>query len=275
MANEKTRPDPSDGLKAMIVGKWAQEKHERLSAYIGASRRARAKFGYSSYIDLFCGPGRVVERHTDTFRDGGALLAWKSSVIGKAPFSRVFVSDLDAESVQSCKARLEALSAPVTTAVGPASTTVDAIISKLPSGLHLAFLDPFNAEHLDFSIIKKLAKQPHIDILVHFSVMDIQRNIDLEAANNGSRLDAIAPGWRNRIDLTKLPRKDFVTAFSDYWQSLVSDLANMKTANAKPLIVNSNNGPLYRLMLLHRHKLAGSLWDDVGREHKGQSDLFD
>lgn len=274
MVEETVRVD-RDGMAAMVVGDWAQKKHEFLCAYINATRYARKQFGYSSYIDLFCGPGRVVEKHSNVFRDGGAVAAWKASCMGGTPFSKLFIGDLDAKSVSICTRRLEELAASVRSFVGPAWSTVDELIAELPTnGLHLAFLDPFNAQHLDFRIIKRLASRPNIDILVHFSVMDIHRNIDLEAAKQGTRLDVIAPGWRDAIDLQKLPKGAFLSAFLDYWQTLVRDLARMKAADQKPLIVNSNNGPLYRLILLSRHKLAEKIWNDVGRADKAQKNLF-
>jgi three-Cys-motif partner protein len=274
MVEETVRVD-SDEMVAMIVGHWAQKKHEFLCAYIDATRRARKKFGYSSYIDLFCGPGRVVEKHSNVFRDGGAVAAWKASLAGGVPFSKVFIGDLDADSVSICKRRLEKLGALVRAFVGPASRTVDDLIAELPTrGLHLAFLDPFNAQHLDFKIIERLASRPNIDILVHFSVMDISRNIDLEAAKEGTRLDVIGPGWRQAIDLRKLPKDAFLNAFLDYWQTQVQDFARLKAADQKPLFVNSNNGPLYRLILLSRHPLAEKIWNDVGRADKGQKNLF-
>ncbi|WP_250492372.1 MULTISPECIES: three-Cys-motif partner protein TcmP [unclassified Caballeronia] len=273
--NEKVRVDPADGLPAMVVGSWAQGKHEKLTDYVGASWGARARFPGSSYIDLFCGPGRVVEREHGAFRDGGALAAWKTScAYGKAPFHNIFIGDLSAESVKVCEQRLTKLGGQVRPYVGAATKTVHEIVSDLPRGLHLAFLDPFNAKHLDFEIILALAAHPNIDILVHFSVMDIQRNIDLEAAKDGTRLECIAPGWREAIDLSRLPRTAFVGAFLDYWQRIVLNNTRMTAASTKPLLVNSKNGPLYRLILLSRHIHAQKLWNDVGRENKDQRDLF-
>jgi len=46
-------------------------------------------------------------------------------------------------------------------------------------GLHFALLDPHNLGALSFSIIEQLAKLKYVDILVHVSVSDLQRNVDL------------------------------------------------------------------------------------------------
>lgn len=52
--------DPVDGLPVMKVGPWSEDKHVALSRYVDAARKARAKWPYASFIDLFSGPGRVL-----------------------------------------------------------------------------------------------------------------------------------------------------------------------------------------------------------------------
>ncbi|MDI7065691.1 hypothetical protein QMO17_31085, partial [Klebsiella pneumoniae] len=47
----------------------------------------------------------------------------------------------------------------------------------------------------------------------------------------------------------------------EYWESLVTDLTKMQVAQSKPLFVNMNKGPLYRLIHLARHPLATKLWN--------------
>lgn len=275
MSDDKLRTDPVDGMNAMVVGSWSQQKHEILTDYIVASRLARAKWEEACYIDVFCGPGRVVERGTNIFRDGGAIAAWKASCVGHGrPFTTMYIGDLDQQSVSVCQQRLARLGASAQSFNGTAKETVHEIVSRLPRGLHLAFLDPFNAEHLDFEIIRTLSRQRSMDILVHFSVMDIQRNIDLEAASSGTRLERVAPGWREAVDLKHLPKNAFVNAFLEHWKSTVLKEAHMTTAEKMPLMKNSKSGPLYRLILLQRHNLAKKLWNDVGKEDKKQKTLF-
>ncbi|MGY2490193.1 three-Cys-motif partner protein TcmP [Cupriavidus sp. CP313] len=266
--------DPVDGLPVMEVGGWAREKHDALARYVDASRAARRKFGYSSYIDLFSGPGRVIERDTGVIHDGGALLAWRTSIQRNAAFSAMYIGDLNSGYVEACATRLRSLGATVQGFTGPASRTIDEVLSILPNGLHLAFVDPFNIEHLDFSIIRKLATQNNMDILLHFSVMDVQRNIGKEFNASDSRLEAAAPGWRDSVALDKLPVRNRVAAFLDYWEQLVVDLTKMRIADAKPIFINRKRGPLYRLIHLSRHDLAERLWNDVGRPERGQGRLF-
>ncbi|WGS45223.1 three-Cys-motif partner protein TcmP [Burkholderia sp. JSH-S8] len=253
--------DPADGLPVMKVGAWSEEKHLALSRYIDAARKARAKWGYTSFIDLFSGPGRVMNRESKCISDAGVLSAWRMSKQGGAPFNEIFIGDANADSAHACEKRLRTAGASVRAYVGKASETVDEVLAALPWGLHFAFLDPFSIEHLDFEIIRKLSARPSIDILIHFSVMDVQRNIGGDFNLSSSRLDAAAPGWRNNLRLDAIPKHEQVGAYLEYWETLVTDLTKMQVAESKPLFVNMNKGPLYRLIHLSRHPLATKLWN--------------
>lgn len=265
--------DPDDGLPVMKVGAWSEEKHVALSRYIDSARKARAKWGYASFIDLFAGPGRVLNRDSEVISDGGVLSAWRMSQRGGASFNEVFIGDIDAESLLACEKRLVAAGAAVRAFVGSAANTVDEVLASLPNGLHFAFLDPFNIEHLDFEIIRKLSSRSNIDILIHFSVMDVQRNIGGDFKLSSSRLDAAAPGWRANLNLDAIPKHEQVNAYLQYWESLVSNLTTMLVAQSKPLFVNMNRGPLYRLIHLSRHPLAQKLWNTAAMPSSPQQSL--
>ncbi|MGH8777859.1 three-Cys-motif partner protein TcmP [Paraburkholderia sp.] len=265
--------DPADGLPVMKVGAWSEDKHVALSRYVDAARKARGKWPYASFIDLFSGPGRVMNRDSKTISDGGVLSAWRMSKKGGAPFNEIYIGDADADNVEACATRLRSAGANVQARVGKASETVDWVLDALPRGLHFAFLDPFNIEHLEFDIIRKLSVRPNIDILIHFSVMDVQRNIGGDFSLASSRLDAAAPGWRNNLQLDSVPKREQVGAYLEYWESLVTDLTKMHVAQSKPLFVNMNKGPLYRLIHLARHPLATKLWNDAAIPSSRQQSL--
>ncbi|MDP9651288.1 three-Cys-motif partner protein TcmP [Paraburkholderia caledonica] len=271
--SEKPVFDPVDGLPVMKVGEWSELKHIALSRYVDSARGARARWGYTSFIDLFCGPGRVINRETKEMLDGGVLAAWKMSARGQGPFSQVFIGDLDGDAVDACERRLVAANAPVRSFVGSAIQTIDKVMAQLPRGLHFAYLDPFSIEQLDFELIRKLSSQRHIDILIHFSVMDVQRNIGGDFKLSSSRLDAAAPGWRDALKLDALPKREHVGAYLEYWESLVVELARMRVSANKPLFVNANRGPLYRLIHLSRHELPQKLWSDAALPKSTQQRL--
>jgi hypothetical protein len=113
------RTKGDDGLIADDIGPWALEKHKYLCRYIDISRATRKKYlppqgqGGSAFFDLFCGTGRSWVRDTGQWVDGSAMAAWKTSVQGDAPFSEIYISDVDPEALLACEARLRAAGAPV------------------------------------------------------------------------------------------------------------------------------------------------------------------
>ena len=264
-ADESQDFDPVTELPVMPVGDWALEKHELLRRYIGASWAVRRQWHNRSFIDLYCGPGRIRVRDTNVEAEGGALVAWLEARKHGGCFTQVLIGDKDQAAATACETRLTRLGAPVKKVVGDADATVDQILAMVPQrGLHLAYLDPFNVEHLPFSVIQKLSKFKNIDIVVHYSVMDVQRNIELDFLRDASRFEGFAPGWKNHVGVDGLPKHQIAQEFTSYWLSLVKSLG-FNYAKEMPLMTNSKNGPLYRMVFLLRHPLAEKLWNDIAK----------
>ncbi|MCB0110247.1 MAG: three-Cys-motif partner protein TcmP, partial [Caldilineaceae bacterium] len=156
--------DGDDGLPANEVGNWAKEKHGYLCRYIKICRKTREKYlginkGGAAYFDLFCATGRAKIKNTEEWIEGSAVAAWKASVAGGSPFSAMYVSDVDEESLNACVTRLKALGAPVTPIHARAADAVPQMVRLVNHyGLHFAFIDPYNLGALDFDIIRKLAQ---------------------------------------------------------------------------------------------------------------------
>ena len=199
--------DGDDGLPAEEVGSWAKEKHDPLRCYLDLSRGARNMFltGRSksaTFIDLFCGPGRARVKETGEWIDGSAVAAWNISVEGNAPFSDIYVADIDDTRRAASVDRLKRLGAPVRELVGSAVDASAAVVNAVsPHGLHCAFIDPYSLGTLDFRIIQSLSTLKHIDMLIHVSAMDLQRNLGINLSSDDSAFDSFAPGWREKVDL--------------------------------------------------------------------------
>lgn len=265
--------DGDDGLPVEVVGPWVKEKHGYLCRYLDAARGARGRFSSeNTLVDLFCGFGRSKIRGTLEFIDGSPVAAWRKSTEGKAPFSRVFVADLNADCRSACVKRLKAVEAPVTALSGDALTAaVEYRRNVDPRGLHLAFLDPHSLGDLDFRIIEELAKLPNIDMLIHVSAMDMQRNLPGQlTAADAEEFERFAPDWRDKIETTGSQR-DVRGRLLEYWKAKVESLGMQPFADR--LIRGSQRQRLYWLMLVSRHPLAGKLWDAIGRADK-QLDLL-
>ncbi|MGX7004204.1 three-Cys-motif partner protein TcmP [Caballeronia sp. KNU42] len=256
--------DPLDGLPVMEVGRWVtEEKHQVIKRYIDASWGARQKFtSQRSYIDLFAGTGRVKIKHTSTFVDGGPLAAWNMARQRRGTFSDFFVADADGKFLKACDTRLRRLGAPVSSKVGRADQTIDWVLPQLDTrGLHLALLDPFNAGHLHFSIIQKLSTLRAIDIVIHLSTGDIQRNIAAGLHSDSSSLDDFAPGWRQAVR-KQSSKHEMRHAFIDHWKQLVRN-TGLRVCDTMYPVKNSKDSTMYWLCLLTRHDLAEKLWREA------------
>ena len=270
-----------DSLPVGEVGSWVREKHDYLKRYINISRKTRLKYmpplgrGGATYTDLFCGAGRANIRNTDQIVDGSALTAWRASVEGGALFTKVYVCDHDPVLLDACVKRLQLAEAPVQgfcmSAVDAASQINEEIQSFYPYGLHFAFIDPFNLEQLDFDILDELADIKRMDLLIHLSVMDLQRNLKINLQAEESAFDLFAPGWRDSVDAqgtqTEVRRR-----VVEFWRSKVESLGLWPSLNHR-LITGDKLQPLYWLLLAARHELAHDFWD-VASNPEGQGNLF-
>jgi three-Cys-motif partner protein len=256
--------DGDDGLPAEEVGIWAKEKHDYLCRYIDISRSTRAKYlgpgkAGATYIDLFCGPGRCKVRDSDEWIDGGVVAAWKKSQEGGAPFTKIFVGDLDAQRREAATTRLRHLGAPVIEIDGAAAQAARQVVSQLNAyGLHFAFLDPFDLAALNFDIIVALSTLKRIDMLVHISQMDLQRNVVSYATTDNSPFDTFAPGWRERVSIAQ-GQQELRQQIFQYWRDKVAGLGVWPSTDMR-LLTGSNNQPLYWLLMAAKHSLPHKFW---------------
>ncbi len=274
--------DPEDGLPiAEDVGEWASEKHERLRKYIDITRETRRKYtdpsrpakyrGGATYIDLFCGPGRAKVRDTDEIIDGSPVVAWKASVDGKVPFSEMHIADLNPAFSDAAVKRIVRLGGPAIGYAGYAEDTAKQIVSRVNQyGLHFAFLDPYSLGGLSFEIIRTLATLKRIDILMHISVQDLQRNADRYTAEEFKTFDVFAPGWRSKVNVNQ-SLSSIRTAILAHWQNLIRSLGFLDMRSVE-LVRGSKNQRLYWLAFVSRSRIANYFWDEI-RNVSGQGEL--
>jgi len=268
-----------DDAQLPEVGPWAEDKHARVRKYVELAAKAvgknfvgKGKAGFYC-IDPFCGSGRARVRDTAQQIDGSALVAAAAARSAGAPFTCLYIGDKEQFFVEDCAARLRERGETVHTYVGPAMTTSADMARDLPRyGLHFAFLDPYDLNSLPFDVIKHLAAFERMDILVHFSSMDLQRNFDRFLSNDSSPLDTFAPGWRAKAKLT-MPKEEQRRRVREHWQSLMDEIG-MPTAGGIEHIQGSKNQTLYWLIFAAKHKLARKFWDAILAASKPQRDLF-
>ena len=265
-----------DGFELDEVGQWAKEKHERLRKYVDISRAVRRKFlrqcGHATYIDLFCGSGRAFIRDSNEKIDGSPLVAFKSARDGGEPFSEVHIADLEEKKVAATARRVSEAGGTATTYVGRAENVVQQIVARLnPHGLHFAFLDPYNLDALPFSVIEAFGYLKHVDILIHVSALDLQRNLDAYTKLEDNRLERFAPGWRQHVGLNQSQSR-IRAALLSYWASKFETLGLSSADRAEFVSGQERNQRLYWLVLVSREKLARDFWEKI-RSVSGQREL--
>jgi three-Cys-motif partner protein len=259
--------DPNDRLIVDEVGPWVSEKHDRLKKYIDAYRSVRALYlppkgtGGAGYIELFSGPGRSQIKGTDTFVDGSPIVAYKAAQRSRTHFSEIHLNDIDSQKASALKQRITALGGAVCIYSKPAEVAVDEIVDALnPWGLHFAFLDPYKLEVLPFSIIRKLATVRKMDMLIHVSVFDLQRNLRRYVAD-GKVLDSFMPGWSGSVDVNR-PDHGLRTELLDYWLGEIRKLG-ASPAEGIELVSGPGGQRLYWLVFVSAHPLGRKLWEDI------------
>jgi three-Cys-motif partner protein len=268
---------PDDGLPIDDVGEWTLDKHERLRKYIDITRAARRKYvngpsRTSTYIDPFCGMGRARVRESGDVILGSPVLAYSVAKDGGVPFTDVYLGDLRPEAGRTSETRIERLGGTARIYVGRAEDTCREIVDQLnPYGLHFAFLDPYDLGGLSLEAIRQLARVKRIDLLVHVSVMDLQRNLNNYAAVAGSPLDAFAPGWREHVSQGQ-STTSFRTALLQYWIKKVQELG-FAAPRGMELVTGSKNQRLYWLAFFSRSEIAADLWEKI-RHISGQGNLL-
>lgn len=257
------------------VGRWVpDQKHVLLSRYLDGTRQAWKKWSNRVFIDPFCGPGRLQVRGESFTRDGGALVAWRQSSRSGAPFTKMLIGDIAADRVDACSDRLSALHAPATKFEGEAVVTVKKMVDEVPNSktLSFAYIDPYNLELLSFRIIETIAQLKSVDFAVHFSTMDLQRNVEFEFDPARARFDETAPGWRQKVNIPAMNKEAGSTAFFEYWCGLVKNLG-FKFSKEMPFIWNDRGSPIYRLVFFSRHPFPNKIWEDVARGPNRQFDF--
>jgi three-Cys-motif partner protein len=255
----------SDGLPAIEVGGWAREKHDRLERYVDISRGVRAKFigrAGATYIDLFCGPGRSFIRDTVQEIPGSPVVAAEKAAASNTPFSEVHIADIDREATSAATERVSKICRSVFAETGSAEETVKAIANRLnPHALHFAFLDPYKME-LPFTIIERLAAFKHMDMLIHVSSQDFQRNLELYMREQDGPLDRFAPGWRSVVDINHPQQSAKRQAIFNHWLSLIRKL-DMAPAEGIESVYGNHGQRLYWLVFVARHPRAREFWDKI------------
>ncbi len=258
--------DPEDGLPVTCVGEWVEDKHKRVRKYVEISRSVRAKFtrnAGASFIDLFSGPGRSRIQYSQKLIDGSAITAAKAAPDSSSCFSTIHIGDTNSEFLRAASTRLSSICGYVRTYAGAAKDTVELVCKNLNKGeLNVAFLDPYDLGSLPFSIIQRLGLESRMDVIIHVSLHDLQRNLEHYFEANDSPLDNFSPGWRDHIDPRTQTKSQMRLAVLEHWKESMRS-AKLTAAQGVEKITGSRNQNLYWLVFAAGHPLANKFWNEI------------
>lgn len=161
------------------IGPWSEEKLEILRKYVQAYRTImRAQPGFTAvYIDAFAGPGIARSATTGDDVSGSPLQALSVS----PPFDEYHFVDMDEEKIDELRARVADLPNVRIYNADCNQVLCDRILPSVRwKDRRRAFclLDPYGL-HLRWDVFQMAGAMGTIDILVNFSVMDVNMNVAL------------------------------------------------------------------------------------------------
>jgi len=284
MAESPYLSSQADGLLARESGPWVAEKLTYLKRYIEVFETSmKDKWADRSYIDLFSGPGKCIDRKSSQTHLGSPLIALTT----KYPFTAYYFVDAVEANVNALKKRCSAspLYDRVNARVGDANTEVVALVEEVrrtPS-LNLAFLDPEGLE-LHWQTVAELALVDKMDLIIHYPQMGLSRwmprVIDAEGTNDVDRFFG-GTQWRTVFEAHRRGEEAFLhRELMDHYKANLAQLGYQEAlrddeVGIEPLMVNEKAAPLYRLLFASKHPLGIKFWRKItDKDSHGQRRLF-
>tara|TARA_Y100000294_G_scaffold176787_1_gene200210 strand:- start:313 stop:1218 length:906 start_codon:yes stop_codon:yes gene_type:complete len=277
----------SDNLPIQCVGPWVEDKYYFLVRYLNASCEARRKFSSKNnavFIDLFSGPGLCIIKETQEEIQSGSVRAFLRE---EASFNEFYFFDISKSNIDALKRRIGS-NPNCNFKLGDSNVLVKRLVEELLAKhyrYHFAFVDPFGPKGLKFETLSELAKLARMDMLIHFPIGPIKRNIQRWIKGNKTILDDFmgTSEWIKMID-AKMMGKTFRILIDLYTKQLksigykelklaVSDSTIYSGIPTVP-IKNTKDVDLYVLILASKHSLGQKIWNSVIKiDRKGQKNL--
>jgi len=279
-----------DGLPVQCVGAWAEDKYFFLEAYLNASCEARRKFADKNnavFIDLFAGSGKCVIRGEKREILSGGMRALQRD---EAPFNELFFFDISKTNTEALLRRVNN-KASSHVVCGDSNALVPNLVSSLLQKYyryHFVFIDPFGPDNLKFNTLKELARLERMDMLIHFPIGAIKRNLPNWKKKTSTIFDEFLGTdlWRAKIDrvsgnqifkiLLDVFKEQLKTiGYPEEGLKLVSSGKDIYAGLPTVSVKNTKDVDLYVLILASKHRLAQKIWTSIIKMNpNGQKTFF-
>ncbi|MFH1562949.1 MAG: three-Cys-motif partner protein TcmP [Nitrospirota bacterium] len=262
----------SDSLPVQCVGPWVEDKYYFLERYLNATCEARRKFydkGNAVFIDLFSGPGKCIIKDTKQEINSGGFRAIN---LRKVPFNEYIYCDIDEENTGAFKKRIPPGNKCFFKTGDANAAVIDVAKELLKTSYryHFAYIDPFAPENLKFSTLKELAQLNRMDMLIHFPIGAIKRNLDNWMGKSNTILDSFlgTDAWRSKVnEARKKGEQNVYHALAGVFKEQLKSIGypEIRLQEAEVPVKNTREVNLYVLVLATKNKLAQKIWDSVIR----------
>jgi three-Cys-motif partner protein len=281
-----------DGLPARTFGKWTTAKIDYLQRYIDLFETSMRNKPWCArcYLDLYSGVGKYQVEGFNGFYLSSALVALTT----KHPFTHYFFADKSQENIDILTKRCDAISnINKKFYIGDANSRVQEIVKEIKSieqsrsktqwaALNLAFLDPDGLE-LEWKTIETLASVNKMDLIIYYSQSGLTRNfencINLDTETDIDRFFGDNE-WRSIYKASRQGKTSGLhRKLIDYYKQKLATLGYIDVKDvedgAEPLMKNSKEAPLYRLIFASKHARGHDFWNKIIKKDAfGQGKLF-
>lgn len=266
-----------DGLPAMTVHSWAEDKFIRSTMYAEMfSTGMKNRWSQRVYVGICSGPGHVTVKESKRRVLSSPLLALTHI---RDSFTRYIFCDIDTSHLDALKRRVErvAPSADVYYVPGDANEKVGDVIDKIPDdALTLSVIDPYQM-NVGFKTVRPLAECGNVDFIWSLMLFaDANRAMELYSAEN-EKLDRFfeGPDWRTRWEEARRRNQHPVTFLAGEVGARMAEYGYIDLGVEKMYLVRgSRNIPLYYIAFFTRNKQGVDFWSKVLKYSTDQRDLF-
>jgi three-Cys-motif partner protein len=267
------------------IGIWSEIKLDIVKEYASAYTKILSSKQWCKghcYIDAFAGAGKHISRRTGELVPGSPLNALEVN----PPFTDYYFIDMDSDRAKG----LEELSEENPNIHVYHGDCNDILLRNVFPALGynsfkrgLCLLDPYGLT-LKWETIQAAGELKTLDILIHFPIMDINRNVlraDLSKAES-EHIDRMNVFWGNKdwkeklycetIDLfgdTHTLKVEDFTCLAKAFREKLKKEAGFKFVPEPILMRNTTGGPLYYLFFASHQPVAEKIIKDIFMKHKG------
>jgi three-Cys-motif partner protein len=271
-------PGRTDGLPVRLVKPHSAKKARTVSQDLGTVGRAMARQWFEvHYLELFCGPGYLLDDATNEEVPGSPLQALSI----QRPFDRYVFSDFSDVCADALEQRIAAMRAqgivlpPTNVLQGDANDLahLERVCSYIdPKALVIAYLDPAKPS-LHWSTVEFLARKfRYIDFIINLPFSGIHRSLTA-GGDEGPRLMLNHP---NPIELVHPEQGRTAQNIRDWYDDQLRSLGLIHIAR-RCVKTQPTNSPLYDVVLASRKDTAVTLFEKANPVAKVEpaASLFD